>query len=291
MTISTSPVLRFGIIADPQYAAIAPNVTLGRYYENSIDKLRAAISEFNGRELDFVVTLGDVIDRHWESFDGILSVYETLRHPHHVLLGNHDFAVAEEYLGKVAERLGMPHRYHDFALAGWRFVILDGSDVSVFSTPSSDPRHEEATERLCALQVSGAINAQTWNGSLGQEQVAWLEGVMETAENAGEQVLVLGHYPVYPPNSHNMWDSERLIDLMTEYDCFRGYFCGHNHVGNFGEVAGRPFLTFKGMVDTETENSFAVVSVFTDRIEIEGFGREDSRVLSLAGFPSRSAAE
>lgn len=291
MTTSSYPVLRFGIIADPQYADIAPNLTLGRHYRQSLVKLGRAIEVFNGRELHFVMTLGDIIDRNWESFDDVMPVYDRLRHPVHFLLGNHDFAVAEEHLCDVATRLGMPHRYHDFALAGWRFVILDGSDVSVFSTPDGDPRHEEATERLCALQVSGAINAQTWNGSLGEEQVAWLEGVMETAENAGEQVLVLGHYPVYPPNSHNMWDSERLIDLMTEYNCFRGYFCGHNHVGNFGEVAGRPFVTFKGMVDTETENSFAIVSIFADRIEIEGFGREESRVLSLSGFQSRSAAE
>ncbi|MDW5314411.1 metallophosphoesterase [Rhizobium sp. PL01] len=276
-----TPILRFGIVADPQYADIAPNEAMGRYYAQSLAKLAEAISTFNTAELDFVITLGDLIDRDWQSFDDILPVYQGLRHKALFLLGNHDFAVVPEHLGEVPARLGMPHRYYDFTLNDWRFVVLDGNDVSTFSTPSGDPRHEEATERLCALQVAGAINAHGWNGSLSDEQFLWLEGVMDKAEADGEQVLVLCHYPVFPPNTHNLWDSERVIALLTGYECFQGYFCGHNHDGNFGETAGRPFVTFKGMVDTQDQNTFAIVSIFAGRIEINGFGREDSRVIPL----------
>lgn len=281
--IENSPILRFGIVADPQYADIEPNLDLNRYYARSLPKLAEAISVFNATELDFVVTLGDVIDRDWKSFDDILPVYETLRHKHLFLLGNHDFAVAPQYLGQVAARLAMPASYHDFAIGRWRFVILDGNDVSVFSAPAGDPRTALAAERLRALQAEGAINAHPWNGSLGDEQFQWLSGVMEKAEADSEAVLVLGHYPVFPPNKHNMWDSERIVDLLTGFSCFCGYFGGHNHDGNFGEVAGRPFVTFKGMVDTADENTFAIVSLYPDRMEIEGFGREESRVLAKEG--------
>jgi 3',5'-cyclic AMP phosphodiesterase CpdA len=278
-----TPILRFGIIADPQYADIAPNEAMGRYYAQSLAKLADAIAVFNAAELDFVMTLGDIIDRDWNSFDGILPVYDALRHKALFLLGNHDFAVAAEHLADVSETLGMPGRYYDFALGKWRFVVLDGSDVSTFSAASDDPRTALAFERLNALVAEGAVNAQTWNGSLSEAQFAWLTQVMEQAEVNGEAVLVLGHYPVFPPNSHNMWDSQRIIDLLTSFACFRGYFCGHNHVGNFGEVAGRPFVTFKGMVDTPDENTFAIVEIFHDRIEINGFGREESRVMRLGG--------
>jgi 3',5'-cyclic AMP phosphodiesterase CpdA len=280
------PILRFGIVADPQYADIAPNEALNRHYARSPAKLAEAIAVFNATDLDFVMTLGDIIDRGWNSFDDMMPVYETLRHKALFLLGNHDFAVAPEYLGAIAGRLGMPGRYYDFAIGNWRFVVLDGSDVSTFSAPSDEPRTALATERLSALVAEGAINAQTWNGSLGEAQFNWLVQVMETAQTDGEEVLVLGHYPVFPPNSHNMWDSGRIIDLLTGFSCFRGYFCGHNHEGNFGEVDGRPFVTFKGMADTPDENTFAIVTVFPGRIEIEGFGREESRVIH---FGVRSA--
>jgi hypothetical protein len=36
----------------------------------------------------------------------------------------------------------------------------------------------------------------------------------------------------------------------------------------------------KGMVDTE-ENSYAVVEVFKDRLEIQGYGREKDRVMEI----------
>ncbi|WP_428427919.1 metallophosphoesterase [Pararhizobium sp.] len=280
---TTTPILRFGIVADPQYADIAPHEAMNRHYARSLTKLADAITVFNATELDFVMTLGDIIDRDWKSFDNILPVYETSRHKTLFLLGNHDFAVAPEHLGAVSERLGMPGRYYDFAIGSWRFVVLDGSDVSTFSAPADDPRVALAAERLSVLVAEGAINAQTWNGSLSEEQFQWLTQVMEKAQADGEAVLVLGHYPVFPPNSHNMWDSQRITDLLTGFSCFRGYFCGHNHEGNFGEVAGRPFVTFKGMVDTPDENTFAIVTVFPDRIEIEGFGREESRVMGIGG--------
>jgi hypothetical protein len=280
---TTTPILRFGIVADPQYADIAPHAAMNRHYARSLAKLADAITVFNATELDFVMTLGDIIDRDWKSFDNILPVYGTSRHKTLFLLGNHDFAVAPEHLGAVSERLGMPGRYYDFAIGSWRFVVLDGSDVSTFSAPADDPRAVLATERLSVRMAEGAINAQTWNGSLGEAQFQWLTQVMEKAQADGEAVLVLGHYPVFPPNSHNMWDSQRITDLLTGFSCFRGYFCGHNHEGNFGEVAGRPFVTFKGMVDTPDENTFAIVAVFPDRIEIEGFGREESRVMGIGG--------
>ncbi|HTO31056.1 MAG TPA: metallophosphoesterase [Pararhizobium sp.] len=280
MTIE-NPLLRFGVIADPQYADIEPDEAMNRYYAASLAKVSEAIATFNATGLDFVITLGDIIDRGWENFDAILSVYGELRHKSLFLLGNHDFAVAPQRLGEVSARLSMPSAYHDFVIGKWRFVILDGNDVSVFSTPTGDPRSVLAAERLRALQAEGAANAHPWNGSLSDAQFTWLSGVLENAEADGESVLVLCHYPIFPPNRHNLWDSQRLIDLLTGFSCFRGYVCGHNHDGNFGEAAGRPFVTFKGMVETPDENTFAIVELFEDRIEIKGFGREESRTLEF----------
>jgi len=107
--MSSTPLFRFGVVADPQYADLEPNLTLNRYPANSLVKLREAIEEFNRHELAFVVTLGDIIDREWKSFDAILPVYETLRHPKHFLLGNHDFAVAPEHLQAVHEHVPIAH--------------------------------------------------------------------------------------------------------------------------------------------------------------------------------------
>ncbi len=279
--MSASPFLRIGIIADPQYAAIEPDLGMDRHYAASLDKLRAAIAVFNEADLALVVTLGDIIDRDWRSFDDVLPVYDGLIHRTLFVLGNHDFAVAPEHLPDVAARVGMPSPYYDFAVGNHRFIVLDGSDISLFAPPADDPRRSLASQTLSSLSAQGCDNAQPWNGGLSDAQFAWLERTLTAAEKAGEAVIVLGHYPLCPGNSHNMWDAPRIVDLLTAFPNFRGYFCGHNHDGNLGMADGRPFVNYKGMVQTADTNAFAIVSLYPDRMEIEGFGREETRVLPL----------
>ncbi len=279
----SAPLFRFGVIADPQYADLEPNLTLNRYPAKSLDKLRAAIEEFNRHDLAFVVTLGDIIDREWKSFDAILAVYEALRHRKHFLLGNHDFAVASEHLGGVSARVGMPSPYYDFRLSGYRFIALDGNEISVFAPPEGDPRRQEAKEMMRALETTGALNGQRWNGAIGDTQYDWLAAKLREAKAAGEKVIVMNHYPIFPENGHNALDSDRMLSLLAEHDHVVAYLNGHNHAGNFGVSGGTYFVNFKGMVDTEDTSAYAIVAVYNDRLEVTGFGREDSRVLALAG--------
>ncbi|MBD9446950.1 MULTISPECIES: metallophosphoesterase [unclassified Rhizobium] len=280
-SFSDLPILRFGVVADPQYAAREPHVGMNRHYARSLAKLSAAVEVFNGEELSFVITLGDIIDRDFESFDDILPVYDRLRHENFFLLGNHDFSVAADRLADVAARVGLASTYYSFARQGWRFIVLDGNEVSTFAPPEGHPYRDIAARRLAELRAAGAINAQEWNAMPSDEQVAWLSDQINKARAAGERVIVMNHYPVYPPNAHDSWDRERIITLLTAHEHVAAYFSGHNHAGNFGTLEGCHFLNFKGMVDTETENTLAIVEIWADRIEVHGFGREDSRTLKL----------
>ncbi len=254
---------------------------MNRHYARSLAKLSAVVEVFNGEELSFVITLGDIIDRDFESFDDILPVYDRLRHENFFLLGNHDFSVAADRLADVAARVGLASTYYSFARQGWRFIVLDGNEVSTFAPPEGHPYRDIAARRLAELRAAGAINAQEWNAMPSDEQVAWLSDQINKARAAGERVIVMNHYPVYPPNAHDSWDRERIITLLTAHEHVAAYFSGHNHAGNFGTLEGCHFLNFKGMVDTETENTLAIVEIWADRIEVHGFGREDSRTLKL----------
>lgn len=280
MSSSASPLFRFGILADPQYAAIEPHAGMNRYYANSLAKVAEAIEVFNAWELSFVMTLGDVIDRSFASFDGILPVYEKLRHEALFLLGNHDFSVSSGHLTEVSARLGMPSPYYSFTRHGWRFIVLDGNEVSVFAPPEGHHHRGLAAQMLAELQAKGAANARPWNAALSDEQFAWLGDEIGKATEADEKVIVMNHYPVHPPGEHHMWDSERIVALLASRDNVIAYLNGHDHVGNYGKVGACHFVNFKGMVDTENENTFSIVDVYADRIEIRGFGREDSRMLA-----------
>ena len=131
----SGPLFRFGIVADPQYAPVVPNLTSNRYYSNSLWKLSEAIEVFNKEDLQFVATLGDIIDRHWESYAHILPLYDKLKHDRFFVLGNHDYDVAAEYLRSVVRTIGMKKAYYDFAGGGYRFIVIDGNDISLFAPP------------------------------------------------------------------------------------------------------------------------------------------------------------
>lgn len=271
--------LRFGVVADPQYAPVPPRRT--RYYANSLWKLSDAIADLNGQELDFAVTLGDIIDRHWQSYSHILPLYDRLETPHFFVLGNHDFDVAGDYLASVLRVTGLDRAYYDFAAGGVRFLVLDGNEISLFANPEGSARHDAATARLAAMESAGAPNAKRWNGGISDAQFAWAEETIERAKAAGEPVIAMGHYPIYPKDQHNTWDDARLLELFSGHDNVVLYMNGHNHAGNYGQAGGTHYLNFKGMVETADTTAYAVVSVHDDRIEIAGRGREDDRVLAL----------
>jgi len=265
---------RFGVIADCQYCA-GPS-SGARLYSESVWKLTACVDHLGQLGLAYVVHLGDFIDRDYESFDVVAPIYSSLPCDHHHVLGNHDYSVPDEHKASVPGRLGMPAPYYDFEVQGWRFVVLDGNDVSLHASPKGTPAHANALE----YHRTRAADRPTWNGAVGSEQLAWLEGVLAAADGAGEQVVLYCHFPVYPDNVHNLWNAEEILARIDAHSCVRAYLNGHNHAGNYAVRGGVHYLTMQGMVDTPS-TSYAVVEVAEGRLVVSGFGREHDRVLVL----------
>jgi hypothetical protein len=108
----TEPVLKIGLVADPQYAD--KPLAGKRYYRESLWKLKEAVTTFNESQVDFVQNLGDIVDVGWISYDSILPVYRHLEPgiDHYHLLGNHDFAIPPSRMENLIERLSMPDYYY-----------------------------------------------------------------------------------------------------------------------------------------------------------------------------------
>lgn len=276
---NAAPLLRFGVIADCQYCAVERAGI--RYYSKSVEKLRTCVEQLNELDLDFVVHLGDFIDRDWESFDAVAPIYDTLKAPHYHVLGNHDFSVADDLKARVPERLGLPSRWYDFTVGDFRFVVIDGNDVSFHAYPEGSA----AWRRAADYYAASGTDSPKWNGALGAEQMEWLDRTLADATAQGQRAFVLCHFPVYPEDVHNLWNAPEVGRLLEGHDSFVGYLNGHNHAGNLGERSGRPYHTFHGMVDTET-SAYSVVTLFGDRMEIDGFGRQPDRVLELRPAPA-----
>jgi len=272
------PDLVFGVIADPQYADAEPKGS--RFYRNSLAKLDAAITDLNQRPLEFVTTLGDLIDRDFASFAKVMPLYAKLRHPHFPICGNHDFEVAEADKGKVLATMGLEKAYYSFSKGAWHFIFLDGTDMAVWRYPADDARTSAAKDALEKLSAAGEPQAQPWNAGIGAGQLDWLKLELDAAQAANRRVIVFNHYPAIPEkDEHNLWNAAELVSLLDKYPNIAAYMNGHNHAGNYGTHGSCHYVNFKGMVETVDETAYGIVRCFADRLEITGSGLEPDRKL------------
>jgi 3',5'-cyclic AMP phosphodiesterase CpdA len=276
---ATEPLFEIGLAADAQYADIDSSKT--RFYRDSIARLGEAVEHFNGRDLEFCVHLGDLIDRDWKSFDAISAVLGRSRQRWHQLLGNHDFGVLDAEKSHVPERLGMKWRYGSFERGRLRFVVLDTNDVSTYAHAAATPEHAEAERELKRLAAEKALQAKPWNGAIGAKQMAWFERECADAARAGQRVIVLAHHPIFPAGPHNLWNAEQTLAFLDRQKHVVAWLNGHNHAGNYGEHHGLPCLTLHGMVETPVKNAFATAAIFEDRIVLTGHGRVPSREMKF----------
>lgn len=270
------PVISFGVIADPQYADVKPAGS--RHYRESLGKLKAAVTDLNKHDLKFVVTLGDVIDRKYTSFDDILPLYKPLKAPSKFVLGNHDFDMADADKGKVLGRLGMKRGYYSETVGDWQFIYLDGTDVSIYRYAKNSAEMASANEMLEKMKQEKRKNAVPWNGALGGEQMKWFAAELDKAKAVKKRVIVFCHYPVFPlGDGHNLWNNTEVIELITKHPNVVAYMNGHNHRGNYAVNKGCHYVNLKGMVETKDKRAFAVVRCYNDRIEVDGYETEPDR--------------
>lgn len=103
--------------------------------------------------------------------------------PHRHTLGNHemDFSTKEEAVGL----LGMPGRYYDFALKGWRFFVLDTN-------------HYRDGEGKIRGYCRGDYFARPRGHWLDGEQLAWLEERLSTCPEPAILVSTTPCTPAFP---------------------------------------------------------------------------------------------
>lgn len=260
------PVFSFGLVADVQYGDMPDRPpSPARFYRSSLDRLRQCVTELNRHPLDFTVQLGDVIngnrtvEKSREDLDRIMAEFDRLDAKLYHVLGNHClYAGGRETIEK---KLGLTRAYYDFTpegVEGWRLIVLDGNDAGY--------------------------------GVLGTEQIKWLEAILAKADQRDERVIVLNHYALLKESAihSRMKRPEPVRGILNRSGRVVAYFAGHDHAGGFAEDRGIYHVTLQGMVEAPGQNAFAIVKVFDDRIEIEGFGKVPSRCLPHKTRPPKS---
>ena len=191
------------------------------------NRLRHVIEDLNRRDLALIIHLGDVVhpvpsmgDLYVESSKRFFEQFKQLKHPFHLIPGNHDVGdkpiewgpattVRDEFLQAWSTNFGA-HYFHQ-VYRGIHFI---------------------------------GINAQLPGSALAMEfeQKQWLEALLENIR--GQRIFLCSHYPPYllHPNESEHYDNfapvsrQWLLSLLREYRV-EALFCGHVHQYWFNRFA------------------------------------------------------
>ncbi|NTU96854.1 MAG: metallophosphoesterase [Chlorobiaceae bacterium] len=236
--------MRFGIITDIHFTAGQDKETLCE-----------SVLGWQESGAAFAVQLGDLI-----AGDPLMALDElkqaksvldrcrcTIRH----VIGNHCLAVPEDELVRY---LGMERAYYAFTEDDYRFIVLHGMDISVFSRP----RTAEDLELLEWARSSPGLH--DYCGAIGKVQKAWLKDSLEKAEKDEEKVIILSHFPLLPETTdlkHGLlWNHRDISELILSSTAVKACFSGHFHHGAHTVANGIHFIVLPAFVDQGSECRF-----------------------------------
>lgn len=293
-----------GVLADVQYGRLPTKrstttvkTTDGRSFRlrrrrawnETLDRLRQACTQFNKADVDLIVSLGDIIEGYHDpkknsaandaaaikeatadlkrTLDVFSSVWAPLCH----VVGNHCRSIPKRTLHSA---LGLPPGcayYVREPAPGWRLVFLDtaqlcGSAVDASSTEIAALRRVVSSER----------RPRHWfHGALADNQLTWLRSQLDTAVELKQRVIILSHYPLADGAARASHVVANTSDVrgIIEADATPVVLClaGHDHIGGLMTVpktvkrGAVTYATFPAILEAPSDgNAFGILTAHSD---------------------------
>ena len=278
--------MRIGVVADVQAATHMPDTQVeGRtlYFDSAPQRLRQAVATWSSHpDVHSVIQLGDIIDGSPDKKSAkadlmlLASIFDELPCPVHHVIGNH--CLKSITRTELHRALRLPSDYYRVELGqNWRLVVLDTTELSPpehggFSRFTSKGKEADAYYRA----HQGEPRMQRWNGGACKSQIQWLRDELASAEADGCRVIVASHHALAAGSAretHRSWTGDELASVCVASPAFVLALSGHDHLGGFVELEGKPFVTVEGLVESDNAtNAFGWLSIYDDWIEIDGCG-------------------
>jgi manganese-dependent ADP-ribose/CDP-alcohol diphosphatase len=307
-----APLFSFGVIADVQHADCndAKSFTgIQRYYRHALTGLKLAVGEWNKREdLTCIVQLGDLIDGKakataTETLARVRAVLDgrRCRTIYHII-GNHELYNLNR--DELKDTGLITQAYYSFKPhPGWRFIALDGFDISTIGWPEAHPNTAAAWKMLDALNpnncraTDGSVDWTAnlhkemkrmvpFNGAIGDEQLQWLQTELQVAIQQEEMIMILCHIPFQPGSCNNnclLWNYPEVLNVLHTYGGRRivAVLAGHDHDGGFAtDSTGIHHITFRSPLEAPPpQSAHAIIEIHQAALHIRGFGTQESYTL------------
>ena len=200
--------LHFTVLSDVHVES--NNIPRYKVFANSLKNVKK-----NQSGNDAVVFLGDST-MNGQFFENLLfhgTVRSVLKKENILpVVGNHDIGNGEGDYGKLQ------NRWYTFTEA-------------FFGKKLNKPYYYEVIDG-CYFIVLGMEAQEVYEMMMTEEQFAWLEGVLGEAAESGKPAFVFSHYPTDDVIDENGNSTDRLTDMLAEYNRTNDLFCfvGHTHM-------------------------------------------------------------
>lgn len=296
------PLFSFGVISDVQYADIPDGhsfIGIPRYYRHSILVLQRAVHQWNNHKgHKFALNFGDIVDGHCpkdQSLDAVRKVveeFEKFNGSTYHMIGNHClYNLPRNRLLPILKIQNSDGRaYYDFSpIPEFRFVILDGYDISAIGWPQDHPRTLEALKLLQEKNPNTEKNSPAglvgqerrflmFNGGVGKEQLKWLDGILQEATEMKQKVVICCHVPLDPGATSQealLWNYDEVMNLIHRYSCVKVCLAGHDHTGGHSiDSHGIHHRVLEAALECPPgADAFGYVDVYNDRLSLIGTDR------------------
>lgn len=255
--------VQFGWVTDIHYAE-APE-KWGRYFTESLQKLKEAVDLFNDKKVDFVIETGDFKDQTEPPIERetlfylkrVETQFSMFKGERYHVLGNHDLdsLSKDQFLSNVTNSgIDKSKSYYFFDKLGFRFVVLD----ACYKGNGDDYDHD---------------NFHWTDTYIPSRQMQWLKHVLN---DSLYPVIVFVHQLLDGVGDLFVKNANEVRKIMEDAGNVKAVFQGHHHAGSARVMNGILYYTLKAMVEGSGmhNNSYAIVTLTQKgEVIVDGYRR------------------
>jgi len=181
-----------------------------------------------------------------------------------------------------------------------RVIIIDSYDIAVIQRSEISHKCQKAKSILLSHNPNYPLSSNSaqglfginrryvaFNGAVDHIQLQWLQSTLEKSKKRKERVILLSHQTIHPESSSStaslMWNYDEVLDILRQFSSIIIIsLAGHNHIGGYvcDKQSGIHFRVLEAVLESK-ENTYGLLHLYHDRLELEGFGAMTSHIYDL----------
>lgn len=205
--------IKFAQVSDVHYSYDGKSSN-SRNVADSKKNLKFLIHSLKKQDIDFVVFLGDTIDKSkMENLIPVLEQTQQIKVPYYFAIGNHD----SYKMGGIprADYLAQINKYNKYQ---------QSKKSNYYFYPDKD---------VIAIVLDGAMPfAPSSHGAYTDETIKWLNIIL--SKNSDKLVIIFQHFPLIQPKdnySHTVLNPDKYFDTIVKNKNIVSISSGHYHIG------------------------------------------------------------